>query len=255
MGVGLVCGLLNAVYAISYVGLAFPGPLGAHLAPALSLGLLSSAMASIVAALPVRYPGGMGVISPEATLVIGGVGLQLAADVAPAQLLPTMLATVALVTLATAAMLYGMGRARLGYLMHYLPYPVVAGLIGGLGVLLVIGGLELAVPGLGPRMSWRPVRRSGRAGGDGSLRHAARGCCTICAPRRSTSRAWSWSAPLLFWLVAAGSPALSTAGLRPVGRPPTRSAAARLDASWRQVDWPAIARALADPGHAGGLPG
>ena len=29
VGVGLVCGLLHAVYAVSYVGLAFPGPLGA----------------------------------------------------------------------------------------------------------------------------------------------------------------------------------------------------------------------------------
>ena len=27
--------------------------------------------------------------------------------------------------------------------MHYLPYPVVAGLIGGLGVLLIISGVQL----------------------------------------------------------------------------------------------------------------
>ena len=119
MGVGLVCGVLNTAYAISYVGLAFPGPLAAGLAPALRLGLLSAAVASVVAALRLPYPGGMGVISPEATLVIGGVGLQFAADVAPDRLLPTMLATVALVTLATAALLYAVGRRRLGYLMHY----------------------------------------------------------------------------------------------------------------------------------------
>lgn len=147
-----MCGLLHAVYAISYVGLAFPGPLDAYLAPALGLGLLSAALASLVAALTLRYPGGMGVISPEATLVIGGVGLQFADVVAPPQLYPTMLATVALVTLATASMLLCVGRARLGYLMHYLPYPVVAGMIGGLGVLLVIGGLELAVPALRTEM-------------------------------------------------------------------------------------------------------
>jgi hypothetical protein len=83
LGVGLICGVLNTAYAISYVGLAFPGPLAAGLAPALSLGLLSAAVASVVAALRLSYPGGMGVISPEATLVIGGVGLQFATHVAP----------------------------------------------------------------------------------------------------------------------------------------------------------------------------
>ena len=151
LGLGVVCGVLNAVYAISYASLAFPGPLVGSLPPALSLALLSSAVLGIVATLLLRYPGSSAVISPEATLVIGGVGLQFATDVEPDDLLPTMLATIALVSLATSATLFAVGRARLGYLMHYLPFPVVAGLIGGLGVLLVIGGLDLAVPGLESR--------------------------------------------------------------------------------------------------------
>ena len=151
LGLGVVCGVLNAVYAISYASLAFPGPLVGSLPSALSLALLSSAVLGIVATLLLRYPGSSAVISPEATLVIGGVGLQFATDVEPDDLLPTMLATIALVSLATSATLFAVGRARLGYLMHYLPFPVVAGLIGGLGVLLVIGGLDLAVPGLESR--------------------------------------------------------------------------------------------------------
>ena len=79
---------------------------------------------------------------------------------APAQLFATMLATVAVVTLASAAILRdGPGAPRLPD--RYLPYPLV-GLIGGLGVLLVIGGLELAVPSLGSADSWMSgVRRAG----------------------------------------------------------------------------------------------
>ncbi|MFL5335707.1 MAG: cyclic nucleotide-binding domain-containing protein [Geminicoccaceae bacterium] len=151
LGLGVVCGVLNAVYAISYASLAFPGPLVGALPAALSLGLLSSAILGIVTTLLLRYPGSSAVISPEATLVLGGVGLQFATDVEPDGLLPTMLATIALVSLATSATLFAVGRARLGYLMHYLPFPVVAGLIGGLGILLVIGGLDLAVPGFASR--------------------------------------------------------------------------------------------------------
>ena len=157
MLVGMICGMLNTVYALSYVSLAFPGPLAGGLAPALGLGLLSAAIISAVVALAWRYPGSMGVISPEATLVIGTVGLEFVATVAPAQQLPTLMATVALVSLALGVLLLVLARARLGYLMHYLPFPVVAGLIGGLGILLVIGGLELAVPGLrsGGGSLWR----------------------------------------------------------------------------------------------------
>ena len=129
---------------------AWPSPARSPAAsgPRSGLGLLSAALVSAVVALVWRYPGSMGVVSPEATLVIGTVGLGFVGAVAPAQQLPTLMATVALVTLALGAMLLILARARLGYLMHYLPFPVVAGLIGGLGVLLVIGGLELAVPGL-----------------------------------------------------------------------------------------------------------
>ena len=150
----MICGVLNTVYALSYVSLAFPGPLADGLAPALGLGLLSAALISVVVALIWRYPGSMGVISPEATLVIGTVGLDFVATVAPAQQMPTLMATVALVSLALGALLVVLSRARLGYLMHYLPFPVVAGLIGGLGVLLMIGGLELAVPGLRAGGDW-----------------------------------------------------------------------------------------------------
>ena len=134
VAVGLLCGLLNTVYAISYVGLAFPGPLAPFLGSAIGPALLATSLASVVVASTFRYPGSMAVVSPEATLVIGGVGLQLVDRVAPAQILPTMLAMMALVTIAMAGALWGTGRARLGRLMHYLPYPVVAGMIGGHGI-------------------------------------------------------------------------------------------------------------------------
>ena len=137
MLVGLICGVLNTVYALSYVGLAFPGPLAGGLGPALGVGLLSTALVSIAVALVWRFPGSMGVISPEATLVIGTTGLQFVAAVAPEQQLATLMATVALVALALGVLLLVLARARLGYLMHYLPFPVVAGLIAGLGILIV----------------------------------------------------------------------------------------------------------------------
>ena len=139
-------------------------------------------------------------------------------------------------------MLYGMGRARLGYLMHYLPYPVVAGLIGGLGVLLVIGGLELAVPSLRAGGFLDRARGLARAGGDRSVRHAALAAALSARPRCSTSRAWSWSAPSCSgWSPRARRP--WTAGrCGPSRRPPTpvRGSSGR---NSHEVDWRAIAAA------------
>ena len=239
MGVGLVCGLLNAVYAVSYVGLAFPGPLAAHLPTVLGLGLLASAIASIVAALVLRYPGSMAVISPEAMLVIGAVGVGFAEEVAPAQLLPTMLATVTLVTLATAAMLYGTGRARLGYLMHYLPFPVVAGLIGGLGVLLVIGGLELAVPELrssrlGPWMEhWRELAVTALFG-------TALWLLNYVRPSVLNLPGGVLAAALVYWSLATGSPLLAGWAMHPIA-PAVVVGPGQVWAELGQVDWQAVA--------------
>ena len=241
IGVGVICGLLNAVFAIAYVGLAFPGPLAVHFAPALSLGLLTAAVASVVATLILRYPGGMAVLSPESTLVIGGVGLELAATVAPAQLYPTVLASIALVTLATALLLYGMGRARLGHLMHYLPYPVVAGLIGGLGVLLVIGGLELAAPDLRTpgyaldHDAWLELAVTAAFGTCLWLLHHHR-------PSALNIPCAVFAAGVLFALLAHGSPELAgwTMHLEPpAGAPGSSLVWTQLDL----VDWPALAQA------------
>ncbi len=242
VAVGLLCGLLNTVYAISYVGLAFPGPLAPHLGSAIGLALLATSLASVVVASTFRYPGSMAVVSPEATLVIGGVGLHLVDRVAPSQLLPTMLAILALVTIAMAGVLWGTGRARLGRLMHYLPYPVVAGMIGGLGVLLVLGGLELAAPGLGNRVwpssreGWLEVALTAAFGlllwlwqGWRSSALAVPIACGICI--------------LIFALVAVGG-----APVEPWLLDLARSGIATgHDLAWSQlalVDWPAIAGVL-----------
>ena len=125
------------------------------------MGLLSAALVSIVVALVWRFPGSMGVISPEATLVIGTVGLDFVVAVAPDRQLPTMHGDGGAGRFGSRRPAPVLARARLGYLIHYLPFPVVAGLIGGLGILLVIGGLTWPCPICSPAVTAsRPCPRA-----------------------------------------------------------------------------------------------
>ena len=93
-------------------------------------------------------------------------------------------------------------------------------------------GRRIPGPVRGLAASWRQRQRSARCSG----------CCTICAPRCSTSRAWSWSAPPCSgWSPRARR--LWTAGrCGPSRRPPTpvRRSSGR---NSHQVDWRAIAAA------------
>jgi SulP family sulfate permease len=57
----------------------------------------------------------------------------------------TVIALIAVTTLATGATFLILGQFRLGSLIRYLPYPVVGGFMAGTGWLLVVGGLGVMI--------------------------------------------------------------------------------------------------------------
>jgi SulP family sulfate permease len=151
VGAGVLCGLMLAVYALAYARLAIPPALSAQLGELMSLALLTAAVLAAIVSLRLAYPAATGVVAPEVALVIGTVAAGYTGTVAPDQLMPTLLATIALASLAVGVVLYALGRARLGRIAQYVPFPVLAGLIGGLGVLLVQSSADLVLPGLWSR--------------------------------------------------------------------------------------------------------
>jgi SulP family sulfate permease len=56
---------------------------------------------------------------------------------AGSSVLPTLVAALGVTSLATGALLIAAGRFRLGKMMRFLPFPVVAGFLAGTGWLLV----------------------------------------------------------------------------------------------------------------------
>ncbi len=145
---GLVCGLLTVVYSLSYSRLALPAGDPEAVATALSLGLLASAALCLVIALRFEQPSALGVIPPEITLLVGALLGPVVEVVPAAQRLPTSMMGTTLVALAAGAMMLLLGRWRLGRFAQLVPFPVVAGLVGGVGVLLLASAVDTFKPGI-----------------------------------------------------------------------------------------------------------
>ena len=143
---GVVVGLLTVVNAIAYAGLIYRGPLVPALLVGVSALLAGSAVSSVLIALRVDCPGL--VAAPLASTAVVYALLPAALGVRPG--LADPIAAARLVALVSGGISVGaglvywlLGRAQLGALARFLPYPVVGGYNAGLGWLFVVGGLAL----------------------------------------------------------------------------------------------------------------
>ena len=84
---------------------------------------------------------------PAAILAITSVELVLNAGdgTSSIELIVTVFALITVSTLVTGIVLYLLGKFRLGNLVRYLPFPVIAGFLGGTGWLLLKAGVDISI--------------------------------------------------------------------------------------------------------------
>lgn len=149
---GLLTGSLCVLFALSYAGIVFTGPLGPFVAIGVGMALLGATVHALVLAAGSSYPGSVGGIGAE-TAILGVVVSTLGADptlaASPETLLATTVAVIAVASALTGAVYWSLGRARLGNLIRYIPYPVMGGFVAGIGWLLLVGASELTLGHLG----------------------------------------------------------------------------------------------------------
>ncbi|MDX1616499.1 MAG: SulP family inorganic anion transporter, partial [Candidatus Promineifilaceae bacterium] len=114
----------------------------------IGLALISTTVALVLIALFSSTSGMIGGSQNAPAAVMGVVAAAIAASLAATgaseeQLLATILVAIAIATLVTGAVMYFLGRLRLGGLVHFLPFPVIGGFLAGTGWLLITGGLGL----------------------------------------------------------------------------------------------------------------
>ncbi len=145
---GAICGVLTIAYSLSYAALIFSGPIAQWLSYGIAVTFLSAAVGGAVIALRSSLP--FAVAGPDSTnsaviaVLVGALVQRLLTDHPTEDILPPVLILMAIGTALTGALLLGLGLARAGAAIRFLPYPVVGGFLGATGWLLVTGAMHVS---------------------------------------------------------------------------------------------------------------
>lgn len=143
---GSVTSILAVVEAVSYGALIFSGVLAAHVSYGVSVTLTAAAVAGLVTALMGSYKGAVAFpqnqIAPILALVAAGVAAAMPAGASPDQTLLTVMGAIIFTSLVTGVSLGALGVFKLGRLIRFIPYQVIAGFLAGAGWLLMLGAMK-----------------------------------------------------------------------------------------------------------------
>ena len=159
---GSLVGVARVAATTSIAVLVFAGPLAGHLPAAIGLTLVSEVVALTVVASLGSVPGAVAGVHPTPAPSAAVIAAAVAGTVAAGgeERFLTVVLTIALATMLTGAVFLLVGGLRLGNLVRFTPYPVVAGFIAGTGWLLMRGSLDVMtgasdlLADLGAAASW-----------------------------------------------------------------------------------------------------
>ena len=146
---GVVASFVTLAHCLSFSALLFAGELAAGLPMALWGFMVSTALVTLLSGFTTTLPpvlagprnpavAVMAVLAATVAAAAHGKGLA-AADVARHVLL-----ALALASALTGVLIWTLGAFHLGQAVRFVPYPVIAGFLAASGLLLIVGGLEVA---------------------------------------------------------------------------------------------------------------
>ena len=150
---GLIIGVVMVFMALSFAALIFSGDLAPFISRGIGLALMGTIIIGLVIAtftsLPGTIGGSQGVSAAITATIAAGIAAEISGGEPTAgsaqESFVTVVAAVAIVTLATGLFFWILGRFRLGGMVRFLPYPVVGGFLAGTGWLFVIGAMGMMV--------------------------------------------------------------------------------------------------------------
>lgn len=139
---GVVIGVGEIAVAASFAALIFSGPLAVHARAGIGLALFAAFATMAVTALWGTLPGVVGTTQESTVAILAVMAASIATMLPPSsdEAFFTVVAAIALTSIATGAAFILLGRLKLGQLVRFVPYPVVGGFLAGTGWLLVKGG-------------------------------------------------------------------------------------------------------------------
>lgn len=141
---GAIIGILEIAQATSFAALIFRGDLSGYLGRGIGLalmsGMISLAVVSLLTLLPITVGGNQDVPAAVVGVMAASIAMALGNTYSA---FVTVLAAVALTTLATGVFLLFLGVFKLARLIRFLPYPVAGGFLAGTGWLMLSGGVSM----------------------------------------------------------------------------------------------------------------
>jgi SulP family sulfate permease len=144
---GLVVGVVQIIYAISFTALIYAGELSNFVAYGIGFALISASITGVVVALVTSLPGTVAgnQDAPAAILAVMSATIvaSMPGNATGLETFITVAVAIALSTLLCGLFLLGLGYFNLGGLVRFLPYSVGGGFLAGTGWLLVIGSISM----------------------------------------------------------------------------------------------------------------
>jgi sulfate permease, SulP family len=144
---GLVASIVTIAYGLSFAALIFAPPLNAWLAYGIAATFVTSAVTAAIVAVRSSLP--FAIAGPDPTTVavtatlVGALMARLAGQGLPDDILAPVAIVLALSAVLTGILLFGLGLARAGGAIRFIPYPVIGGFLGASGCLMVSGAVRV----------------------------------------------------------------------------------------------------------------
>lgn len=147
LSAGLITGVIAVIRGISYAALIFSGSLSGYLSVGVGMAIFSNVVIGIVVALLGPFPGTIATPLAAPTAVLATLASAIAARMSgsfpPQEILLTIVAAIIISTVLSGLLLLLLGRFKLGDRVEIIPLPVIGGFMGGTGVILLQGSLQV----------------------------------------------------------------------------------------------------------------
>jgi len=146
IGGGLVASLILLASAFSNGALIFTGPLQPFLGQGVAAALTTTAVTTTFLALTSKFPSALAGPSGNTSALLAAMMIALApalSAMAPAQALALVVAGLGGAALLTGLTLFLLGWKRLGKMVRFVPFPVVAGFLAATGWLIISGAIRM----------------------------------------------------------------------------------------------------------------
>jgi SulP family sulfate permease len=145
---GVINGILSIIVQISFAVMIFGNKFPAYVATGIGLTLFGGFIIGLITILASSFNGSVALVQDGPTAILAVTATAIVAAMATSatqeEQFLTLVAVIIISSLLTGIFLFVLGRYKLGFLVQFLPYPVIGGFLAGTGWLLVLGGIGIA---------------------------------------------------------------------------------------------------------------